>query len=61
MPLCLALLVAFTILKEMTTEGVMSTLAKIYEKPLDSNKVFIMKCLFNIKMAEGGSVVYHLN
>ena len=39
----------------------MSTLAKLYEKPLALNKVFIMKHLFNMKMSEGGSVADHLN
>ena len=33
----------------------------LYEKPLASNKVFLMKHLFNINMSEGGSVAYHLN
>ena len=46
--LCLDSSVAFNISKKNTIEGVMSTLAKIYEKPLASNKVFLMKCLFNI-------------
>ena len=39
----------------------METLAKLYEKPSALNKVFLMKCLFNMKMAEGGSVASHLN
>ena len=39
----------------------MDALAKMYEKPLTSNKVFLMKILFNMKMSEGGYVVYHLN
>ena len=39
----------------------MRALAKIYGKPLDYNKVFLMKCLFNMKMSEGGSVADHLN
>ena len=39
----------------------MSTLAKLYEKPLVSNKVFIMKHLLNMKMLEGGYVADHLN
>ena len=39
----------------------MSTLAKLYEKPLVSNKVFLMKHLFNMKMLEGGYVADHLN
>ena len=59
--LCLALLVAFNISKEITTEGVMSALSKLYEKPSASNKVFLMKRLFNMKMSESGSVADHLN
>ena len=51
--------VAFNISKENTTEGVMSTLAKLYEKPWDSNKVFLIKLLFNMKMSEGGSIADH--
>jgi hypothetical protein len=39
----------------------MDTLAKLYEKPLMSNKVFLMKILFNMKMSEGGSITDHLN
>ena len=54
--LCLDSSVAFNISKENTTEGVMSALAKLYEKPLDFNKVFLMKRLFNMNMSEGGSV-----
>ena len=57
--LCLALSIAFNL--EMTTEGVMSALAKLYEKPSAYNKVFLMKCLFNMNMSEGGSVTDHLN
>ena len=38
--LCLALSVYFYISKEKTTEGVMSALSKLYEKPSASNKVF---------------------
>ena len=48
--LCLAALVEFHISKEMTTEGLMSTLEKLYEKPSASNNVFLMKRLFNMKM-----------
>jgi hypothetical protein len=39
----------------------MDALAKQYEKPSMSNKVFLMKRLFNMKMLEGGSVADHLN
>jgi len=54
--LCLAVSVAFNISKETTTKGLMQTLSKLYQKPLASNKVFLMKRLFNMKMSEGGSV-----
>jgi hypothetical protein len=59
--LSLAASVAFNISKEKTTKGLMDALAKLYEKPLASNKVFLMKILFNMKMSEGGSVTNHLN
>ena len=59
--LCLDSSVALNISKEKKTEGVMSALSKLYEKPLASNKVFLMKHLFNMKMSEGGSVADHLN
>jgi hypothetical protein len=39
----------------------MDALAKLYEKPSASNKVFLIKRLFNMKMSEGGSVTDHLN
>jgi len=48
--LCLAALVAFNISKKTTIEGLMSALAKLYEKTSASNKVFLMKHLFNMKM-----------
>jgi len=57
----MAVSVAFNISKEKTTKGLMDTLAKLYEKPSTSNKVFLMKRLFNMKMSEGGSVADHLN
>ena len=53
--LCLTASVAFNILKGITTEGLIKALAKLYEKPSASNKVFLMK------ISEGGSVVDHLN
>jgi hypothetical protein len=39
----------------------MATLDKLYEKPSASNKVFLMKRLFNMNMLEGGSITDHLN
>ena len=59
--LCMASSVAFNILKEKTTEGVMSALAKLHEKTSASNKVFLMKRLFTMKMSEGDYVANHLN
>jgi hypothetical protein len=59
--LSLAASVVFNILKEKTTKELMDALAKLYEKPWVSNKVFLMKRLFNMKMSEGGSIADHLN
>jgi hypothetical protein len=53
--------VAFNIFKENTKKEMMDALAKLYEKPSTSNKVFLMKRLFNMNMSEGGSVADHLN
>jgi len=59
--LCLAPSVAFNITEAKTTNGLMKALAKLYEKPSASNKVFLMKRLVNLKMVEGGSMTDHLN
>ena len=47
--------------KEKTMESVMSASDNLYEKNSASNKVFLMKHLFNMNMSEGGSIFYHLN
>ena len=54
-------LVAFNITKAKTTEDLMKTLVTLYEKPSASNKVFLMKHLFNMKWENGGSIKDHLN
>ena len=59
--LCMAPSVTFNITKEKMTKELMETLVKLYEKPSTSNKVFLMKHLFNMKMVEGGSIIDHLN
>ena len=59
--LCLEPSVTFNITKEKMIEELMETLAKLYEKPSASNKVFLIKCLFSMKMVEGGSIADHLN
>ena len=59
--LCLVASVSFNISKEKTTVELVNALEKLYEKTSVSNKVFLMKLLFNMKMSEGGSIVDHLN
>ncbi|KAK2971922.1 hypothetical protein RJ640_011703 [Escallonia rubra] len=49
--------VAFNIYREKTIAVVMQALEKLYA----SNKVFLMKRLFNMRMSKNGSVVDHLN
>jgi hypothetical protein len=39
----------------------MKALATLYEKPLASNKIFLMKRLFNMNMSEGMSIADCLN
>ncbi|KAE8682957.1 AGC (cAMP-dependent, cGMP-dependent and protein kinase C) kinase family protein, putative isoform 1 [Hibiscus syriacus] len=41
--------------------GLMVALSNMYEKPSASNKVHLMRRLFNLRMAEGASVAQHLN
>jgi glucose-6-phosphate isomerase len=51
----------FNISKEKTMKELMDELAKLYKKTLTSNKVFLMKRLFNMNMSEGRSIADHLN
>ncbi|PKA60715.1 Retrovirus-related Pol polyprotein from transposon TNT 1-94 [Apostasia shenzhenica] len=39
----------------------MKALCNMYEKPSTSNKVYLMRRLFNLKMTEGSSVTDHIN
>jgi hypothetical protein len=59
--LCLAPSMVFNITEAKTTKALMTNLVKLYEKPSTSNKVFLMKHLFNLKIIEGGSIIDHLN
>lgn len=54
--LCLSPSVPFNISKETTIADLMGILDKLYEKPLASDKVFLIKWLFNMKIVEGGFV-----
>ena len=58
---CLSSSVAFNIFGEKNTKGIMDKLAKMYEKPSASKKVYLMKKLFSMKMNEGSLVQYHVN
>ena len=49
--------VAHNVVKEKTTMNLMKALSNMYEKPLTSNKVYLMKKLFNLKKAEDTLVV----
>jgi len=53
--------VYFNVFGEKTAEGLWKKLHDLYEKNTTSNKVFLMKRLYNIKMKEGASVAEHLN
>jgi len=47
-------------MKETTTKN-LRTLSRMYERPLTSNKVYLIKELFNLWMREGASTTQHLN
>ena len=59
--LFLASTVAFNIFRQKTTQDLMTALSKMYEGRSASNKIFLMKKLFNLKMTDSGSIVEHLN
>ena len=44
--------VAFNIVKEKTTSGLLKALSDMYEKPSAMNKVYFMRRLFNLQMSE---------
>ena len=54
-------MVAFNVSREKMIKDLMAALSKMYEKLLASNKIFLMKKLFNLKMADNESVTEHLN
>ena len=47
--------------KEKTTADLMKALFSIYEKPSTNNKMYLMKKIFNLKMAENASIAQYLN
>ncbi|GKB36402.1 hypothetical protein Tco_0881344, partial [Tanacetum coccineum] len=58
--LYLAKNVAYNIVNEKTTFGLIKALSNMYEKPSTANKVFLIRRLVNLKMKEGGSVTDHV-
>ncbi|KAL6530248.1 hypothetical protein OROHE_014601 [Orobanche hederae] len=59
--LSLARNVAYNIVNEKTTHGLIQTLSSMYEKPTAANKVHLMRQLVNQKMAQGAPVADHIN
>ena len=53
--------IAFNISRRKTTKELMAARSKMYEKPSASNKIFLMKKLFNLKMVDNESITEHLN
>jgi len=53
--------VAFNILNEKTTKGIMEALSNMYEKPSAANNVFMIRELVNTRMKEDNSVTEHIN
>jgi hypothetical protein len=53
--------IAYNVVKEMTTVGLVMALSGMYEKSSANNKVHLMKKLFNLKMAKGAAMAKHLN
>ena len=53
--------VAFNIVTEKTTATLMEALSNMHEKSSASNKVYLMRRLFNLKMAKGVLVIDHIN
>ena len=51
-----ASMVAFNIFREKITKDLKVALLKMYKKPSVSNKVLLIKKLFNLKMADSESV-----
>ncbi|KHN45549.1 Retrovirus-related Pol polyprotein from transposon TNT 1-94, partial [Glycine soja] len=59
--LTLAKNIAFNIVnKKKTTIGLMKAQSDMYEKPSATNKVYLMRQLFDLKMGEGISVTDHI-
>ena len=49
------------VVKEKTISDLMKVSSSMYKKLSTNNKVYLMKNLFNLKMAENASVAQYLN
>jgi len=58
---CLAKNFYFHVVREKTVEYLWHKLHDLYEKNTTSNKVLLIKKLYNLKMKEGALVAQHLN
>jgi hypothetical protein len=59
--LCLADEVLFNIVGEETTTGLWNRLESMYMKKSLTNKIFLKRQLYNLRMTEGTKIVDHLN
>ncbi|GKE10207.1 hypothetical protein Tco_1413758, partial [Tanacetum coccineum] len=59
--LSLAKNVAFIVVNEKTTFGLLKALSNMYKKPSASNKVFLIRQLVNTKMTQGATIAGHVN
>ncbi|GJR93581.1 hypothetical protein Tco_0265755 [Tanacetum coccineum] len=59
--LSLANNIAYNVIKEKSTHGLIKALSNMYEKPSASKKVFLIRQLVNTKMEEGAFVADHVN
>ena len=57
----LAKSVYFIVVSEMSSFNLWKKLCSTYEKETTSNKVYLMKRLFELQMKKGTSVASHLN
>ena len=51
----------FTVVNDKTTHELWMKLCVTYEKETASNKVYLVKRLFELQMKEGGSIASHLD
>lgn len=58
--LMLAHNITFNVIKEKTTAGLINALPNMYKKPFVIKRVYLMQCLFYLKMGEEAYVVDHV-